>query len=101
MSIPKCRGFHAVCIGHRFHKEGRLASKQEVFDLAHPMITHALACFGTYGSCFLELSDGFGQYIVGEYYRCLSDVVAAYDPDAFKTRIPSQCQTVLSALIEK
>ncbi len=48
----KCSGLFMPILGHRFHKEGRLASKQEVFDLAHPMITHALACFGTYRVMF-------------------------------------------------
>ena len=81
----KMSGLFMPVLGHRFHKEGRLASKQEVFDLAHPMITHALACFGTYRVMFASNfpMDSVSTSLIN-IIDAFSDVVAAYDPDALE-----------------
>ncbi len=81
----KMSGLFMPVLGHRFHKEGRLASKQEVFDLAHPMITHALTCFGIYRVMFASNfpMDSVSTSLVN-IIDAFSDVVAAYEPDALE-----------------
>lgn len=79
----KMSGLFMPVLGHQFHKNNSIASKTEIFDLTHPIITHVLQHFGAYRVMFasnfpmdsvstslVNLIDGF------------SDVVAAYDPYA-------------------
>lgn len=47
----KMSGLFMPILSHQFHKQNRLASKQEVYDLALPLISHVLRHFGSTGSC--------------------------------------------------
>lgn len=81
----KMSGLFMPVLGHGFHKEKRLASKQEIIDLTQPMIHHALQCFGKYRVMFASnfpmdrVSASLEDIIDG-----FSDVVAAYDPQALR-----------------
>ncbi|QIO05505.1 amidohydrolase family protein [Acinetobacter shaoyimingii] len=81
----KMSGLLMPVLGHQFHKQKRLASKAEIFDLVHPMITHALESFGTYRVMFASNfpMDSVNANLV-TIIDAFSDVVAAYDPDALK-----------------
>lgn len=48
----KMSGLFMPVLGHQFHKQNRLASKQEVYDLAFPLISHVLQHFGSYRVMF-------------------------------------------------
>jgi L-fuconolactonase len=79
----KMSGLFMPVLGHTFHKEKRLATKEEVFQYSAPMILHALETFGKYRVMFASnfpmdsVSTSLVNIIDG-----FSDVVAAYDPDA-------------------
>lgn len=79
----KMSGLFMPVLGHQFHKEQRLASKQEIFDCAFPLISHALQCFGKYrvmfGSNFPM--DSVSASLVN-IIDAFSDAVASYDHDA-------------------
>lgn len=79
----KMSGLFMPVLGHGFHKERRLASKEEIFDLAHPLISHALSCFGPYRVMFASNfpMDSVSASLVN-LIDAFSDAVAAYDPDA-------------------
>lgn len=81
----KMSGLFMPVLGHQFHKQNRLASKQEVYDLALPLISHVLQNFGSYrvmfasnfpldrvSSSLLNIIDAF------------SDAVVACDPNALE-----------------
>ena len=81
----KMSGLFMPVLGHTFHKEKRLATKNEIFELSAPLITHALESFGMYRVMFASnfpmdsVSSSLVNIIDG-----FSDVVAAYNPDALE-----------------
>lgn len=79
----KMSGLFMPVLGHRFHKQNRLASKQEVLDLALPLISHALNSFGQYRLMFASNfpMDSVSTSLVN-IIDAFSDIVAAYHPDA-------------------
>jgi L-fuconolactonase len=79
----KMSGLFMPILGHGFHKKRRLAGKDEVFDLAYPMIHHVLNCFGKYRVIFASNfpMDSVSTSLVN-IIDAFSDAVAAYDPDA-------------------
>jgi predicted TIM-barrel fold metal-dependent hydrolase len=48
----KMSGLFIPILSHQFHKQDRLASKQEIYDLAFPLISHVLRHFGSYRVIF-------------------------------------------------
>ena len=66
-------------LGHQFRKQDRLASKQEIYDLAFPLISHVLRHFGNYrvifafnfpmdrviNSSLLNIINAFSDVVVG------------------------------------
>ncbi|EXB82384.1 amidohydrolase family protein [Acinetobacter sp. 272263] len=72
-------------LGHQFHKNKRLATKQQMIDLLSPMILHALKSFGTYrvmfGSNFPM--DKVSTSLVN-LIDAYSDIVASYNASALK-----------------
>ena len=62
-----------------------MGSEMCIRDSAHPMITHALACFGTYRVMFASNfpMDSVSTSLIN-IIDAFSDVVAAYDPDALE-----------------
>lgn len=81
----KMSGLLMPVLGHHFHKQQKLASKNEIFDLVHPMITHALQSFGTYRVMFASNfpMDSVSSSLVN-IIDAFSDVVGAYDPNALE-----------------
>ena len=81
----KMSGLFMPVLGHQFHKQGRIASKQEVYDLAMPLITHALKSFGTYRVMFASNfpMDRVSTSLVN-IIDAFSDAVMAYDPNALQ-----------------
>ena len=81
----KMSGLMMPVLGHQFHKQNRLASKQEVFDLVYPLIIHALQSFGTYRVMFASNfpMDSVSTSLVN-IIDAFSDAVAAYDPEALE-----------------
>lgn len=81
----KMSGLLMPVLGHQFYKQKQVASKAEVFDLVHPIITHALQSFGTYRVMFASNfpMDSVSTRLVN-IIDAFSDVVAAYQPDALK-----------------
>lgn len=79
----KMSGLFMPVLGHGFHKEKRLAAKEEVFDLAYPLIRHALSCFGKYRVMFASNfpMDSVSTSLI-HIIDAFSDAVAAYDPSA-------------------
>lgn len=79
----KMSGLFMPVLGHQFHKENRLASKDEVFDCALPLITHALKSFGQYRVMFASNfpMDSVSTTLVN-IIDAFSDAVAAYNPEA-------------------
>lgn len=81
----KMSGLLMPVLGHQFHKQNRLASKHEIFDLVHPLITHVLQHFGAYRVMFASNfpMDSVSTSLVN-IIDAFSDVVAAYDPDTLE-----------------
>ena len=81
----KMSGLFMPVLGHQFHKQGRIASKQEVYDLAMPLITHVLKSFGTYRVMFASNfpMDRVSTSLVN-IIDAFSDAVIAYDPNALQ-----------------
>lgn len=78
----KISGLFMPVLGHQFHRQGHVATKSEIFDLVHPLITHALQCFGPYRVMFASNfpMDKVSTSLVN-IIDAFSDVVAAYNPD--------------------
>ena len=81
----KMSGLFMPVLGHQFHKQGRVASKQEVYDLTMPLITHVLRSFGTYRVMFASNfpMDRVSTSLVN-IIDAFSDAVIAYDPNALQ-----------------
>ena len=81
----KMSGLMMPVLGHHFHQKHQLASKEQVFELVHPLITHALQSFGRYRVMFASNfpMDSVSSSLVN-IIDAFSDVVAAYDPDALE-----------------
>ena len=81
----KMSGLLMPVLGHQFHKQDRLASKQEIYDLAMPLISHVLNCFGTYRVMFASNfpMDRVSSSLVN-IIDAFSDAVVAYDPNALQ-----------------
>ena len=81
----KMSGLMMPVLGHHFHRKHQLASKEQVFELVHPLITHALQSFGRYRVMFASNfpMDSVSSSLVN-IIDAFSDVVAAYDPDALE-----------------
>lgn len=81
----KMSGLMMPVLGHQFHKNKRLATKQQMIDLLSPMILHALKSFGTYrvmfGSNFPM--DKVSTSLVN-LIDAYSDIVASYNASALK-----------------
>lgn len=79
----KMSGLFMPVLGHSFYLKHQLASSEQIFELVHPMITHALHCFSPYrvmfGSNFPM--DRVNAALVN-IIDAFSDAVASYDPDA-------------------
>ncbi len=74
----KMSGLFMRILGHQFHKQDRLASKQEIYDLVFPLISHVLRHFGSYRVMFasnfsmdrvstslLNIINAFSDVVVG------------------------------------
>lgn len=81
----KMSGLFMPVLGHQFHKQGRLASRQEVYDLASPLINHALNCFGAQRVMFASNfpMDRVSSSLVN-IIDAFSDAVVAHDPNALE-----------------
>lgn len=81
----KISGLMMPVLGHPFHKKNKLASKSEIFDLVHPLITHALQSFGAYRVMFASNfpMDSVSTSLVN-IIDAFSDVISAYDPNALE-----------------
>lgn len=81
----KMSGMFMPVLGHQFHKQNRLASKQEVYDLAFPMIGHVLQYFGSYRVMFASNfpMDRVSTSLVN-IIDAFSDAVVAYNPHALE-----------------
>jgi L-fuconolactonase len=79
----KMSGLFMPILGHQFHKQKRLASKTEVFDLAYPLISHVLQCFGPYRIMFASNfpMDSVSTSLVN-IIDAFSDAIAVSHPDA-------------------
>lgn len=79
----KLSGLFMPVLGHQFHQQQRLASKQEIIDLTAPLIQHALKSFGMYRVMF---GSNFPMDRVSSdlvtIIDAFSDVVATYHPQA-------------------
>ena len=78
----KMSGLLMPVLGHQFHKHNQIASKNEIFDLVHPLITHVLQHFGAYRVMFASNfpMDSVSSSLIN-IIDAFSDVVASYDPD--------------------
>lgn len=78
----KMSGLFMPVLGHKFHQEKRLATKTEVFDLAYPLISHALQCFGPYRIMFASNfpMDSVSTSLVN-IIDAFSDAAAISHPD--------------------
>ena len=78
----KMSGLFMPVLGHQFHLKNRIASKQEIIDLVHPLITHVLESFGAYrvmfGSNFPM--DSVSTSLV-HLIDAFSDIVADYNAE--------------------
>lgn len=79
----KMSGLFMPVLGHQFHSRKQLATKEEVLNLALPLITHVLQCFGPYRVMFASNfpMDRVSTSLVN-IIDAFSDAVAAYDPNA-------------------
>lgn len=78
----KMSGLFMPILGHGFHKEKRLATKTEVFDLAYPLICHVLQSFGPYRTMFASNfpMDSVSTSLVN-IIDAFSDAVAVSHPE--------------------
>ncbi len=81
----KMSGLLMPVLGHQFHKQGRLASKQEIYDLVLPLISHVLQNFGSYRVMFASNfpMDRVSSSLLN-IIDALSDAVVACDPNALE-----------------
>ncbi|CAB1214214.1 amidohydrolase family protein [Acinetobacter bouvetii] len=81
----KMSGLLMPVLGHQFHKQNRLATKQEVYDLTLPLISHVLKNFGPYRVMFASNfpMDRVSTSLVN-IIDAFSDAVLAYDPNALQ-----------------
>ena len=81
----KMSGLFMPVLGHQFHKQNRLASKQEVYDLAFPLISHVLQHFGSYRVMFASNfpMDKVSTSLVN-IIDAFSDAVMACDASALE-----------------
>lgn len=81
----KMSGLFMPVLGHQFHKQNRLASKQEVYDLAFPLISHVLQHFGSYRVMFASNfpMDKVSTSLVN-IIDAFSDAVVACDASALE-----------------
>ncbi|MDN5513033.1 amidohydrolase [Acinetobacter sp.] len=81
----KMSGLFMPLLGHQFHKQNRLASKQEVYDLAFPLISHVLQHFGSYRVMFASNfpMDKVSTSLVN-IIDAISDAVVACDASALE-----------------
>src|SRR5690606_1886058 len=81
----KMSGLFMPVLGHDFHQQKRLATKQELVERAAPLIQHALNCFGAKRVMFASnfpmdrVSSSLTNII-----DAFSDIVQAYDENALK-----------------
>lgn len=81
----KMSGLMMPVLGHTFHQQRRLASRQQMIDLLSPMILHALNSFGSdrvmFGSNFpIDKVSTSLVSLIDAY----SDIVAGYEPGALE-----------------
>ena len=77
-------------LSHQFHKQNRLASKQEIYDLAFPLISHILRHFGNYRVIF-AFNFSMDRVINSSLLNIIdafSDVVVACDCHALERVFP-------------
>lgn len=81
----KMSGLFMPVLGHQFHKQNCLASKQEVYDLAFPLISHVLQHFGSYRVMFASNfpMDKVSTSLVN-IIDAFSDAVVACDASALE-----------------
>ncbi|SPL70566.1 amidohydrolase family protein [Acinetobacter stercoris] len=81
----KMSGLFMPVLGHQFHKQNKLASKQEIIDLVAPLITHVLDSFGTYRVMFASNfpMDSVSTTLVN-IIDAFSDIVYEYDEQALE-----------------
>lgn len=72
-------------LGHNFHKQHKLASKDALIEYATPLIQHALQCFGTDRTMFASNfpMDRVSTSLVN-LIDAFSDIVHDYDEQALK-----------------
>lgn len=78
----KMSGLFMPVLGHQYYQNRRLASKHEIFELVHPLITHVLQYFGPYRVMFASNfpMDKVNTSLVN-IIDAFSDVVSAYNPN--------------------
>src|SRR5690606_36477623 len=81
----KMSGLLMRVLGHDFHTQKRLASKQELVERATPLIQHALYCFGSKRAMFASnfLMDSVSSSLT-DIVDAFSDIVQDYDENALK-----------------
>ena len=72
-------------LGHDFHQQKRLASKQELVERATPLIQHALDCFGSKRVMFASNfpMDSVSSSLTN-IIDAFSDIVQDYNENALK-----------------
>jgi|SRR5690606_28064075 len=82
----KLSGLFMPVLGHTFHQQRQLATKDALIERAVPLIQHVLQCFGTERSMFASNfpMDRVSSSLVN-IIDAFSDIVYAHHPDALKT----------------
>ncbi len=82
----KMSGLFMPVLGHDFHTQKRLATKQELVECAAPLIQHALYCFGSGRVMFASNfpMDSVSSSLTN-IIDAFSDIVQAYDENALKS----------------
>ncbi|WP_180039858.1 amidohydrolase [Acinetobacter sp. YH12100] len=81
----KMSGLFMPVLGHDFHQQKRLATKQELLERAAPLIQHTLDCFGSERLMFASNfpMDSVSSSLVN-IIDAFSDIVQDYDENALK-----------------
>ena len=81
----KMSGLFMPVLGHQFHKQKQLASKQQIIDLVAPLITHTLDSFGSYRVMFASNfpMDSVSATLVN-IIDAFSDIIHDYDDETLQ-----------------
>ncbi|ANF81565.1 amidohydrolase [Acinetobacter sp. NCu2D-2] len=79
----KVSGLFMPVLGHRFHQQQRLATKDQILSLAYPLIQHAFDCFGAKRLMFASNfpMDSVSTDLVS-IIDAFSDIIHTLNPNA-------------------